>query len=157
MGCVRQAFEKVFGRSARELGMHMVYDVSVGVPCCWHAPWHAALDRVPHESCAGGYGVPSSRPPSFSDPLCLQVAHNVAKEEEHTLPDGRRWVIDGGAAGIGLPIVSTTAGLPLLNLAPHDRRVRVLVHRKGATRAFPPHHPEIPKKYRVGGRADGTG
>jgi len=25
---------------------------------------------------------------------------------------------------------------------------KVCVHRKGATRAFPPHHPEIPKKYR---------
>ncbi|MEW6202160.1 MAG: RtcB family protein [bacterium] len=42
------------------------------------------------------------------------VAHNIAKMEEHD--------IDG-------------------------KRQRVCVHRKGATRAFPAHHPQIPKKY----------
>ena len=44
------------------------------------------------------------------------VAHNVAKEEQHTLPDGRV--------------------------------ARLLVHRKGATRAFPPGHAAVPLKYR---------
>lgn len=73
MSCVRQAFSELFGRSARELDMGMVYD----------------------------------------------VAHNIAKEEEHEL---------GG------------------------RRVRVLVHRKGATRAFAPHHPAVPEKYRAIGQ-----
>jgi tRNA-splicing ligase RtcB (3'-phosphate/5'-hydroxy nucleic acid ligase) len=29
-----------------------------------------------------------------------------------------------------------------------DQRKRVWVHRKGATRAFPPNHPEIPSRYR---------
>ncbi|KAL4428524.1 hypothetical protein ABPG75_002613 [Micractinium tetrahymenae] len=47
--------------------------------------------------------------------MVYDVAHNIAKEEEHQL-DGRR--------------------------------VRVLVHRKGATRAFAPHHPAVPEKYR---------
>jgi tRNA-splicing ligase RtcB len=47
--------------------------------------------------------------------LVYDVAHNIAKFEEHT--------IDGG-------------------------RKRVWVHRKGATRAFPPGHPEIPDRYR---------
>ncbi|MER3414766.1 MAG: RNA-splicing ligase RtcB [Gemmataceae bacterium] len=47
--------------------------------------------------------------------LVYDVAHNIAKLEEHT--------IDG-------------------------RRKRVWVHRKGATRAFPPGHPEIPQAYR---------
>jgi len=42
------------------------------------------------------------------------VAHNIAKIEEH--------VIDG-------------------------KRYKIVVHRKGATRAFPPGHPEIPHKY----------
>lgn len=42
------------------------------------------------------------------------VAHNIAKIEEH--------VVDG-------------------------KRVKVIVHRKGATRAFPPGHPDIPTKY----------
>jgi len=47
--------------------------------------------------------------------LVYDVAHNIAKFEEHTI---------GG------------------------RRRRVWVHRKGATRAFPPNHPEIPEPYR---------
>lgn len=46
--------------------------------------------------------------------LVYDVAHNIAKFEEHE--------VDGG-------------------------RKRVWVHRKGATRAFPPHHPEIPEHY----------
>ncbi|MFO0871507.1 MAG: RtcB family protein [Pirellulales bacterium] len=47
--------------------------------------------------------------------LLYDVAHNIAKLEEHD-----------------------TGG----------RRRRVWVHRKGATRAFPPGHPEIPSQYR---------
>ncbi|RLF24220.1 MAG: RNA-splicing ligase RtcB [Thermoprotei archaeon] len=47
--------------------------------------------------------------------LIYDVAHNIAKLEEH--------YVDG-------------------------RRVKVFVHRKGATRAFPPGHPAIPAKYR---------
>ena len=46
--------------------------------------------------------------------LVYDVAHNIAKFEEH--------VIDGN-------------------------KRRVWVHRKGATRAFPPHHPEVPPQY----------
>ena len=70
---VRAAFAEVFGRDARTLQLHQVYD----------------------------------------------VAHNVAKEEEH--------VVDG-------------------------RRRRLLVHRKGATRAFPPGHPDVPLRYRAVGQ-----
>jgi tRNA-splicing ligase RtcB len=47
--------------------------------------------------------------------LIYDVAHNIAKFEEHTIGDVSK---------------------------------RVWVHRKGATRAFPPQHPEIPEKYR---------
>ncbi|MET1160759.1 MAG: RtcB family protein [Thermoprotei archaeon] len=47
--------------------------------------------------------------------LVYDVAHNIAKVEEH--------VING-------------------------KKYRVVVHRKGATRAFPPEHPEIPARYR---------
>jgi tRNA-splicing ligase RtcB len=47
--------------------------------------------------------------------LVYDVAHNIAKFEEH--------VVDGQAK-------------------------RVWVHRKGATRAFPPNHPEVPPMYR---------
>jgi len=66
---VRESFERVFGRSAEDMGMWLVYD----------------------------------------------VAHNIAKLEEHD--------VDG-------------------------RRVKVYVHRKGATRSFPPGHPAVPSDYR---------
>ncbi|MDK2384633.1 MAG: RtcB family protein [Candidatus Korarchaeota archaeon] len=66
---VRESFEKVFGRSAEDMGMWLVYD----------------------------------------------VAHNIAKLEEH--------YVDG-------------------------KRVKVYVHRKGATRSFPPGHPAVPSDYR---------
>ncbi len=66
---VRESFERVFGRSAEDMGMWLVYD----------------------------------------------VAHNIAKLEEHD--------IDG-------------------------KRVKVYVHRKGATRSFPPGHPAVPRDYR---------
>lgn len=69
----RQAFEKIFGRSADALEMQLIYD----------------------------------------------VAHNIAKKEEHE--------VDG-------------------------KRVTVCVHRKGATRAFPPGHRDVPQKYRAIGQ-----
>jgi tRNA-splicing ligase RtcB len=66
---VRESFEHVFGRSAHEMAIELVYD----------------------------------------------VAHNLAKFEEHEV----------------------------------DGRTRTLcVHRKGATRAFGPGHPELPRAYR---------
>ncbi|MEM2604889.1 MAG: RtcB family protein, partial [Candidatus Korarchaeum sp.] len=70
---VREAFERVFGRRAEDMGMELVYD----------------------------------------------VAHNIAKLEEH--------VVDG-------------------------RKVKVYVHRKGATRSFPPGHSAIPSDYREVGQ-----
>lgn len=69
----RAAFASVFNRTADELDMHVVYDVS----------------------------------------------HNIAKVEEH--------LVDG-------------------------KLRRLLVHRKGATRAFPPHHPLIPADYQLVGQ-----
>lgn len=70
---VRNAFAKVLGRSAEDLGMSIVYD----------------------------------------------VCHNIGKVEEHTVDGSRR---------------------------------KVVVHRKGATRAFPPGHPETPAEYREVGQ-----
>ncbi|MCK5548115.1 MAG: RtcB family protein, partial [Thermoplasmata archaeon] len=65
----RESFEKVFGTSAKDMGMNVVYD----------------------------------------------VAHNIAKVEEHQ----------------------------------HEgKRVKLYVHRKGATRAFPKGRDELPQKYR---------
>jgi tRNA-splicing ligase RtcB len=65
----REAFQRIFKKSPRDLGMSVVYD----------------------------------------------VAHNIAKVEEHE--------VDG-------------------------RKMQLVVHRKGATRAFPPGHPELPERYR---------
>lgn len=65
----RESFAGTFGRGSKELGMHLVYDIS----------------------------------------------HNLAKIEDHT--------VDGKTRS-------------------------VCVHRKGATRAFGPHHPEIPDRYK---------
>ncbi len=71
---VREAFERVFGRDARdELGMHVVYD----------------------------------------------VAHNIAKIERHRID---------------------------------THEIEVCVHRKGATRAFPPGHPDVPERYQKVGQ-----
>ncbi len=47
--------------------------------------------------------------------VLYDVAHNIAKIEEHTINNFKK---------------------------------KLIVHRKGATRAFPAHHPEIPLKYR---------
>jgi len=66
---VRESFEKVFRKSAEELGLDLVYDVS----------------------------------------------HNIVKIEEHE--------VDG-------------------------KKVKLWVHRKGATRGFPPFHPALPEIYR---------
>jgi len=51
--------------------------------------------------------------------VVYDVAHNIAKEEEHDVDGARR---------------------------------RLLVHRKGATRAFPAKHPQIPAAYRAVGQ-----
>jgi len=69
----REAFERVLGRKAGDLGVRQVYD----------------------------------------------VAHNIAKMEEHEV---------------------------------NGRRKLVCVHRKGATRAFPPGHEAVPKRYRSVGQ-----
>jgi tRNA-splicing ligase RtcB len=70
---IREAFSVVFGKDAKELGMHIIYD----------------------------------------------VAHNIAKIEKHN--------IDG-------------------------EEKEVIVHRKGATRSFPPNHPAVTEKYRKVGQ-----
>lgn len=73
MDGTREAFTRTFGRSARDMGMHLVYDIS----------------------------------------------HNLAKIEDYE--------IDG-------------------------RSRRLCVHRKGATRAFGPEHPELPDRYKPVGQ-----
>ncbi len=69
----RQALAQVLGRSPKDLGLKLIYD----------------------------------------------VAHNIAKVEEYPV---------------------------------NGRRTKLVVHRKGATRAFPPGHPDVPLRYRTVGQ-----
>jgi tRNA-splicing ligase RtcB len=59
--------------------------------------------------------VLSSSPRGLGMDLVYDVAHNIAKVEEHTV---------------------------------NGEKKKLMVHRKGATRAFPPGHPELPEVYR---------
>ncbi len=66
--------------------------------------------------------------------LLYDVAHNVAKLEDYSL--------------------QTTDNSKKNNAIDRSRLsvTKLIVHRKGATRAFPPNHPELPKKYRPTGQ-----
>ena len=57
----------------------------------------------------------NASPGSLGLSLIYDVAHNIAKVEEHLV---------------------------------HGKKKRLMVHRKGATRSFPPGHPELPADYR---------
>jgi tRNA-splicing ligase RtcB len=59
-----------------------------------------------------------------------------------------------GRSGLGLRLVYDQAH-NIAKFETHDidgRSVRLLVHRKGATRAFPPGHGDVPQKYRAVGQ-----
>ncbi len=60
-------------------------------------------------------GIFNTGPKTIGLSLIYDVAHNIAKIEEH--------VVNG-------------------------KKMKLVVHRKGATRAFPPGHPELPEPYR---------
>jgi tRNA-splicing ligase RtcB len=59
------------------------------------------------------------------------VAHNIAKIEKHPIPSS-----------------SASYGAGKVN----EKESEICLHRKGATRAFPPGHLEIPEKYREAGQ-----
>ncbi len=69
--------------------------------------------------------------------LVYDVAHNMAKLETHTVSS-----CDGVSGRDG---VSSRDGID-------DRELKVCVHRKGATRAFGPGHPDVPGDYRAVGQ-----
>lgn len=78
---------------------------------------------------------------SSSDDLELlyDVAHNIAKIEEHQVYPAK---------------CCSAAILPKTKLfnRVNGQNIKLIVHRKGATRAFPPNHPEIPKQYQAVGQ-----
>lgn len=61
----------------------------------------------------------SISPKELAMSLLYDVAHNIAKIEEHTV---------------------------------NGKKIKLIVHRKGATRAFPPGHPELPESLRAIGQ-----
>ncbi len=68
--------------------------------------------------------------------VVYDVSHNIAKIEHHMV-DGRP--VSGGCCA-------------LIFLLTFSLQKQLLVHRKGATRAFPPHHPLIPVDYQFTGQ-----
>lgn len=71
--------------------------------------------------------------PSDKLTLLYDVAHNIAKLEQQIITDEKTDKNRKNNVSVGQ------------RLSP--RGSALVVHRKGATRAFPPHHPEIPEKY----------
>jgi tRNA-splicing ligase RtcB len=63
-------------------------------------------------------------------------------------------VLGIGPASLGMGVVYDVAH-NIVKIEEHEvegKRIRVAVHRKGATRAFPPGHPELPEEYRAVGQ-----
>jgi len=84
----------------------------------------------------------------------MNAAANFARANRHVLADGVREafeaVFERSAADLGLTLVYDVAH-NLAKLEDHEvdgRRRRLCVHRKGATRAFGPGHPQLPARYR---------
>jgi tRNA-splicing ligase RtcB (3'-phosphate/5'-hydroxy nucleic acid ligase) len=84
----------------------------------------------------------------------MYAAANFARANRHVLGDAVResfeLVFRRSAAELGMALVYDVAH-NLAKLEEHDvdgRPRRVCVHRKGATRAFGPGHPELPGRYR---------
>jgi tRNA-splicing ligase RtcB len=136
----REAFEEVFGRGWRELGMHQVYDVSHNMA---KIERHEVL-RVQQQA-GGSASVPlgegtseaAAAPPP--DQVQGQGARQTAAPGHADLPSAfrGRGTRESGSQGVG---------------ATSDHTELLCVHRKGATRAFPPGHPDIPERYRAIGQ-----
>jgi tRNA-splicing ligase RtcB (3'-phosphate/5'-hydroxy nucleic acid ligase) len=97
--------------------------------------------------------APASSPEGRAYLAAMAAAANFAWANRHAMADGVRraveQVLGAGAAG-GTRQVYDVAH----NVAKHERHDggELLVHRKGATRAFPPGHPDVPDAYRRAGQ-----
>ncbi len=72
----------------------------------------------------------------------------------HWVRESFEQVLQMGPRDLGLELVYDVAhNIAKIETHPVDGKPRKLcVHRKGATRAFPPHHPEVPAAYRETGQ-----
>ncbi|MGV9278665.1 RtcB family protein [Streptomyces griseosporeus] len=75
--------------------------------------------------------------------LVYDVSHNLAKIESHPVTGPGADAV----AGPGASVETGTGTGPGAETGPGERR-RLCVHRKGATRAFPPGHPDLPEDLR---------
>ena len=82
--------------------------------------------------------------------VIYDVSHNIAKFEEHT---GINFGESGRQRIFAIMYIQPTQKtIILINIAVNGRPKSLLVHRKGSTRAFPPHHPLIPVDYQMTGQ-----
>ena len=98
--------------------------------------------------------APLDSPEATEYLAAMRAAANFAFANRHVLAhaaeDALLQTLGVGPAALGWRLVYDVAH----NIAKEEthevdgRRRRVLVHRKGATRAFPPGHPELPPEYR---------
>jgi tRNA-splicing ligase RtcB len=98
--------------------------------------------------------VPLSHPAAEAYLGAMNAAANFARANRHVLADGVREafgsVFERSAMDLGLELVYDVAH-NLAKIERHEvdgRSLRLCVHRKGATRAFGPGHPELPDRYR---------
>jgi tRNA-splicing ligase RtcB len=72
----------------------------------------------------------------------------------HWVRESFEQVFQLGPRDLGLELVYDVAH-NIAKIETHEvegRQIKVCLHRKGATRAFPPHHPEVPEAYRETGQ-----
>ncbi|HEX8928114.1 MAG TPA: RtcB family protein, partial [Actinomycetota bacterium] len=107
--------------------------------------------RVPDRQLAC---VPVERPEAAAYLGAMRAAGNFALANRHVLADGVRKafaeVLGRPVAGLGMDLVYDVSH-NLAKLEEHEvggRRRTLCVHRKGATRALGPGHPELPDRYR---------
>jgi tRNA-splicing ligase RtcB len=84
----------------------------------------------------------------------MAASANYGRANRHVLTDGVRdafvRTFGSSAEDLGMAVVYDVSH-NLAKIETHEGR-RLCVHRKGATRAFGPGHPEIPKRYRSVGQ-----
>jgi tRNA-splicing ligase RtcB len=98
--------------------------------------------------------VPVERPEAAAYLGAMRAAANFALANRHVLADGVRRVfaevLGRPVAGLGMDLVYDVSH-NLAKLEEHEvegRRRTLCVHRKGATRALGPGHPDLPDRYR---------
>lgn len=84
----------------------------------------------------------NTNPRDLAMDLVYEISHNIGKIEEHVIPVPiGECAKKSGKEPVGQTV---SAGKTATSL----KKQKFIVHRKGATRAFPAGHPDVPEKYR---------